>query len=119
LHDWERAPAPAHIGKRIFEGLFQRRLGTEYVRATNNVMHWLYGGFWGALYGVVVGSTCGVPIRAALGFGPLVWASGYAILVPAKLYKPMWEYDAKTNWEDLSAHIVYGVTTAATFAALS
>jgi hypothetical protein len=44
-----------------------------------------------------------------------VWLQSYAVLVPAKLYKPMWEYDAKTLWEDLSAHLVYGLTTATAF----
>jgi hypothetical protein len=33
----------------------------------------------------------------------------------AKLYKPIWEYDAKTLAKDLSAHFAYGLGTAATF----
>jgi hypothetical protein len=36
-----------------------------------------------------------------------------------KLYKPIWEYDAKTLGDDLSAHLVYGLATAAAFRALS
>jgi hypothetical protein len=27
----------------------------------------------------------------------------------------LWEYDARTLWEDLSAHLVYGLGTAAAF----
>ncbi len=36
----------------------------------------------------------------------------------AKVYKPMWEYDAKNLWKDLSSHLVYGAVTGAAFAAL-
>jgi hypothetical protein len=31
----------------------------------------------------------------------------------AKLYEPIWKYDAKTLANDLSAHLVYGLVTAA------
>lgn len=41
------------------------------------------------------------------------------ILPILKLYKPIWEYDAKTLADDLSAHLVYGLATAATLRALS
>jgi hypothetical protein len=30
----------------------------------------------------------------------------------AKLYKPIWEYDLETVAKDLSAHLVYGLSTA-------
>jgi hypothetical protein len=36
----------------------------------------------------------------------------------AKLYKPIWEYDAETLAKDLSAHLAYGLATAATFGLL-
>ena len=35
------------------------------------------------------------------------------------VYKPIWEHDARTIWQDLSAQLVYGVTTATTAAALT
>jgi hypothetical protein len=34
------------------------------------------------------------------------------ILPASKRYKPIWEYDAKTLANDLSAHLVYGLGTA-------
>ncbi len=117
LNAWKNAPAPAHVGKRMVEGLLKRELPPERARLTSNVMHWSYGSAWAALFGIVAGSR--VPrVRYGLLFGPLVWAAGYAMLAPMKLYKPMWEYDAKTLYKDLSAHIAYGVATAATFKAL-
>jgi hypothetical protein len=55
----------------------------------------------------------------ALALGPAVWLCGYAALPLAGVYKPIWEYDARTLGEDLSAHLVYGATTSAVFAALT
>jgi hypothetical protein len=43
----------------------------------------------------------------------------YAVLVPAKLYKPIWEYDVPTLAKDLSAHLVYGLAAAATLRVLA
>jgi hypothetical protein len=49
----------------------------------------------------------------------VVWLASYVVMPLAKLYRPIWEYDAKTLAKDLSAHVVYGATTGATFAALT
>ena len=46
-------------------------------------------------------------------------ASSYAVLPLAKLYKPIWEYDRKTLAKDLSAHLAYGLATAAAFRLLT
>jgi hypothetical protein len=48
-----------------------------------------------------------------------VWIAGYAVLPLAGVYKPIWEYDARTLGEDLSAHLVFGAATSAVFAALT
>jgi hypothetical protein len=37
------------------------------------------------------------------------------VLPLVKLYKPIWEYDRTTLAKDLSAHLVYGIGTAAAF----
>jgi uncharacterized membrane protein YagU involved in acid resistance len=110
-----RASAPGQVGRRLLEGLLQRDLPDQAARTVNNAVHWLYGLGWGAAYGVVAGS---LSRRRGLGpaFGSLVWLSGYAVLPLAKLYRPIWEYDAKSLAKDLSAHLVYGTVTAAAFA---
>ena len=118
LKDWEAAPAPAQVGRRVVEGLFQRELPADTAPLISNVTHWGYGAAWGAMFGVVAGSLRSPSLRHGLALGPLAWASGYVVLPLAKLYKPMWEYDAKTLGRDFSAHAVYGLTTAATFRAL-
>jgi hypothetical protein len=113
--DWDKAPVPALVGKRLYEGLFQRALPADRAALTSNIMHWGYGLTWGALYGLVAGSVCPPRIRSGLAFGAAVWTSDYVVLPLTKLYKPMWEYDAATLARDLSAHLVYGVATAAAF----
>jgi len=41
------------------------------------------------------------------------------VLPAAKLYKPIWKYDAKTLAKDLSGHLVYGLATATALRVLS
>jgi hypothetical protein len=115
VHSWEEAPAPAHVGKRLFEGLFQRRLPDSRAALVNNVTHWAMGILSGAQFGLVAGSLSAARVRYGVPFGAAVWAGGYVVLPAARLYKPMWEYDAPTLAQDLGAHLVYGLTTAAVF----
>jgi hypothetical protein len=42
-----------------------------------------------------------------------VFHNGYVVLAAAKLYEPIWKYDLKALGNDLSAHLVYGLATAA------
>jgi hypothetical protein len=64
--------------------------------------------------------SLGAP-RVAYGpfFGAGVWGTSYVVLPAAGLYKPIWEYDRVTLAKDRSAHLLYGTTTAATFAVLA
>ncbi|MEU8820796.1 hypothetical protein [Actinoplanes sp. NPDC048796] len=118
VKSWEDAPAPAQVGRRLFEGLFQRKLDDRYAAIVNNVTHWGYGMGAGAVYGLLAGSLRHP--RPAYGppFGAAVWGTGYAILPAAGLYKQIWEYDRKTLAKDLSAHLVFGTTTGTVFRAL-
>jgi len=118
LDSWEKAPAPAQVGRRLYEGLFQRPLPPSSAHLVNNLTHWGYGVVWGAQYGVVAASTRRRKLRGPL-FGTAVWLSGYVILPLAKLYKPIWEYDAKALAKDLSGHLAYGTAVSATFSILS
>jgi hypothetical protein len=116
---WKEAPAPAHVGKRLVEGLFGIELPPTRARLVNNVMHWAYGILNGAQYGIVAESLPTPRIRYGLAFGATVWAGDYVILPAAKLYKPIWDYDAKTLADDLSGHLVYGLATATALRLLS
>jgi hypothetical protein len=117
--DWESAPAPAIVGKRLVEGLFAIQLPPSQARLVNNVTHWAFGIANGAQYGIVAGSLPEPRIRYGLPFGASVWGSGYVVLPAAKLYEPIWKYDVKTLANDLSGHLVYGLATAAAMRLLS
>jgi hypothetical protein len=111
LADWEQAPAPAKVGRRMVEAVTRRELSPRYARAVNNVTHWGYGMSAGAPFGVL---AAGSPkLRYGLPFGAGVWATGYAVLPALGVYRPIWEYDLPTLAKDLGAHLVYGLGTAA------
>ena len=112
LDDWSKASVPGQIGKRLYEAYFQKELAPRWAALTQNLVHWAYGLAWGALYGLVSGSGRPPRIVSGLLYGSAVWVTGYVILPPARLYKPMWEYDAATLAKDFSAHLLYGVATA-------
>lgn len=113
LDDWQSAPAPAQVGKRLYEGMFQRELPPSAAALTSNLTHWATGTGWGVVYGVVSGSRRTQGRGVVLGL--TAWATSYAALVPAGLYEPPWTYDATTLSRDIGSHLVYGVTTALTF----
>ena len=115
---WDQAPAPGQVGKRLIEGFTQRELSDRWANPVSTVMHWAYGSQWGALYGVVAGSLRRPNPVYGLPLGATAWVSGYVVLPEAGLYKPIWEYDAKTLAGDLSAHLAYGAGTGAAFSLL-
>ena len=112
---WDQAPAPAQVGRRLVEGLFQRPLPAHRAALVNNVTHWGYGSFGGAQYGILAGSLRTARIAYGLPFGVGVWAAGYVVLPAAGLYQPIWKYDSITLAKDLGAHLIYGLCTAAAF----
>jgi hypothetical protein len=115
LDNWEDAPVPAQVGRRALEGVLQTDLDPKkWAMPLTNFVHWSYAMMWGAIYGIVVGS---LRPRAAYGpaFGAFVWGMSYVTLPPTGLYKPIWEYDAKTLWEDASAHLAFGTATGIAF----
>jgi hypothetical protein len=119
LTGWDQAPAPAHVGKRVVEGLFGKELPDRQAPLVNNITHWGYGVLNGAPFGIVAGSLTSPRVRYGALFGASVWATSYVVLPAAKLYKPIWEYDLRTLGKDLSAHLVYGLSTAAAFKLLT
>ena len=115
VHTWDEAPAPAQLGKRLYEGVFRRELPDRRAALVNNVMHWGYGVANGAAYGVLAGSLPKPKVWYGPPFGAGVWASGYVVLPAAGLYKPIWAYNWQVLAKDLSAHLVYGLSTATAF----
>ena len=115
VESWDQAPAPAQVGRRLVEGVFGRELPDRRAPLVNNITHWGYGILNGAPFGILAGSLASPRVRSGALFGASVWATSYAVLPAAKLYRPIWEYDLRTLGRDLSAHLVYGISTAAAF----
>jgi hypothetical protein len=84
-----------------------------------NAVHWATSVGWSVPLALLVTQRkrsawiCGVAI------GPIAWITSYLVLPFAKIYKPIWDYDTKTLADDLSAHLVYGVTIGTLFAGLT
>jgi uncharacterized membrane protein YagU involved in acid resistance len=110
---WEKAPAPAQVGRLFVKGVLKRDVPPARIPLFTNAVHWMFGTMMGGAYGLLHGA---LRRRAALDgpvFGLSVWAQSYATLVPLGLYKPPWQYPAKTIAKDISYHLVYGAGTAA------
>ncbi len=119
IDTWEKASAPGRVGQKLVKQLTGRELPDRWARSTTNVVHWMTGIAWGAQFGLVNGPSRRHWWEHALLFGPTVWLASYVVLPLAMVYKPIWQYDAKTLAKDLSAHLAYGAVAAATFAALT
>jgi hypothetical protein len=115
IDNWEKAPDPGQVAKRLIEGFTQSELPDRWAWLTSTVAHWSYGSAWGALYGVLAGSLRRPNALYGVPFGAAVWASDYITLPVAGIYKPIWEYDAKTLAGDLAGHLAYGAGTGAAF----
>jgi hypothetical protein len=115
IDSWENAPDPGKVAKREIEGFTQRELPDRWAWPVSTAMHWGYGSWSGAFYGILAGSLRNPSPLFGLPFGAGVWAVGYLVLPEAGIYKPIWEYDAKTLAEDLSGHLAYGLGTGSAF----
>ncbi|HEY0719465.1 MAG TPA: hypothetical protein VGD68_17760 [Streptosporangiaceae bacterium] len=115
VQNWEQAPAPGQVARRVVEGFTQKPLPDRYANLTSTIMHWGYGSANGVPYGVVAGSLRRPNPAAGLPFGVVVWLTGYAVLPLGGLYQPIWKYDVKTLAGDLSGHLVFGAATGTAF----
>jgi hypothetical protein len=115
IDSWDKAPAPGQVAKRVIEGFTHRELPDRWAFPVSTVMHWAYGSSAAAGYGIVAGSLRKPRPVYGLPFGAIVWITGYVVLPEAGLYKPIWEYDAKTLAWDLAGHLSYGAGTGTAF----
>jgi hypothetical protein len=116
---WDEASAPGQLGQKLERFVTRRQPPDSWARTTTNLMHWATGIGWGIQYGALAHTTSRHPWVRALALGPAAWLSGYAVLPLAKVFKPIWEYDARTLGDDLSAHLVFGTATSAVFAVVT
>jgi hypothetical protein len=116
---WEQASAPGRLGEKVERLLMGHQPPDRWARPTTNLVHWATGAGWGLQYAALTSQRSRHRTLLALGLGPVAWLTSYAVLPLAKVYEPIWKYDARTLGQDLSAHLVYGLATSAAFAALS
>lgn len=116
---FETAGAPAQVGKNVVQTLLGKKLPDRSAGLTNSVVHWATGSQWGASYGMATRAAGRSSPAHGLALGPVAWGAAYGLLGAAGIYKPIWQYDAKTLAKDLSAHLVFGVTTATAYGVLS
>ncbi|MCU1452856.1 MAG: hypothetical protein JWN46_1002 [Acidimicrobiales bacterium] len=119
VDSWEDASSPGKVGQRLLRAIWRREPPEHWARTTQTVVHLATGMGWGMAYGVVAGSRERPPWAGGLALGPVAWLTSYATLPLLGVYKPIWEYDAKTLADDLSAHLVFGATTGAVDAVLA
>lgn len=119
LDGYDDAPAPAQLGKRVVEGVFDTELEPGTAGAMNNVVHWGTGIGWGVAHGIIAGSLDKPRVLLGVMTGAGAWLTSYAVLAPTGLYKPIWEYDAGTLWKDLSAHLAFGAGLGVVFRILA
>lgn len=112
------APTPARVGQRLVKLVLARDIPDDKAGLTTNVVHWATGTQWGAAYGAAAGAA-GANIALGVPLGLIACGTSYAVLPLAKLYKPIWKYDAPTLAKDFSAHVVFGVVSASAYRALS
>jgi hypothetical protein len=105
---FDKAPAPGKVGKRIAEAVGVD-LPAEAVGVTTNAMHWLTGVGYGFAHGLLQHRRTVLVGGLATGAGAI--ANSYVTLGALGIYKPVWEYDRDTLLKDLSAHLVFGLTT--------
>ncbi|MFC5910641.1 hypothetical protein [Streptacidiphilus monticola] len=115
VENWEQAPDPGQVAKRLIEGFTQRELPDRSAWLTSTAAHWAYGSGAGAVYGVLAGSLPWPAPLYGVPFGAAVFAGSYIALPIAGLYKPIWEYDATVVAWDLGAHLAYGAGTGLAF----
>ncbi|HEX2576149.1 MAG TPA: hypothetical protein VHK88_07350 [Aquihabitans sp.] len=117
--DWETASAPGQLGQKATRLVTRRQPSDDLARPMTNAVHWATGAAWAAQYAVLASRPTKHPLIRGLALGPAVWLAGYAVLPLAGVYQAIWTYDARTLADDLSAHVLYGVATSATVAALN
>jgi hypothetical protein len=114
---WEDVSAPGLVGRDVLERLLgSREVPQDWAKSVQNIVHWATGVGWCIPLALVLPQRKSAAWVCGVSIGPIAWVSSYVVLPFAKIYKPIWDYDAKTLAEDFSAHLVYGVTIGAILA---
>ncbi|HEY7602836.1 MAG TPA: hypothetical protein VH760_01155 [Gaiellaceae bacterium] len=111
---WADAPEPAQVGKRVLEGVFQRKVTLAQVPTLTQAVHWAYGTGWGLAYAVIQESVRR-PLVSGVTLATAITAADYTLLPLMKLYDRPWEYEPKTLVKDFGHHLVHGLAVAGAY----
>jgi hypothetical protein len=107
---WKDVSAPGLVGRDVLQRLRGHEVPPEWARSVQNTVHWATGVGWSIPLALLVPQRKRAAWICGVSIGPIAWLTSYVVLPLAKVYKPIWDYDAKTLADDFSAHLVYGVT---------
>jgi putative membrane protein len=108
----EEEPATMKAAVAVSESVFQHELEPEELKPAGELVHYLYGGAIGALYGWAAERSEVARMASGTLFGAAVWFGSDEIGVPMfGLSKAPTEYPLSTHASALASHLVYGVTT--------
>lgn len=112
----QEAGAPAQMAEKVTDAVGVD-VPDEHAGTVNDVVHWLTGAGYGIGHAMLNGRRNALVGGVLTGVGALT--NSYTTLGAVGVYEPVWEYDPETLAQDASAHLVYGVATGLTYAALS
>ncbi len=106
--------------QKVATGLFGASLSGDARRTAGMAMHFAYGSFWGAVYGLIQSSLRLPPARHGLLYGLVVWLIGPATLVPAMhIMPPPQKQGVREMLMVVGFHVAYGLGLGLTFDAFT
>jgi len=103
------------LAKKIGEGVLDRKLTTDEKSDWGQAIHWTYGTFWGAVYGVLRHRSPAAGRASGLPFGISLAVFGNMLLLPAAgLTPPAYEFPLSSHIRGMVSHCAYGATVEGT-----
>lgn len=115
----DQGPGPEGAAEQFLaklgSGLFDRDL-SRYSKPAGRILHFVYGAWWGVVYGMQQGRRRRNPWLAGTAHGLLVWGFGPGSLVPAmRLMLPPSKAPKQQTAAMVAGHLIYGITVAKLF----
>jgi len=108
------------LARRAAKTALGKELPEDQAKQLGNAVHWGYGIFWGAVYGVLRKRVPAISAAGGFPFGVALDAFGAGMLLPAfKLSPPATQFPVSTHLRDMTAHYAYAATTECVCATLS
>lgn len=113
---FDEASAPGEVGKMAADAVGVE-LPDEAAGPTTDVVHWLTGIGYGVGHGLLQDGRG--PVAGGMLTGLGAFSNSYATLGALGVYDPIWEYDAETIRDDVTAHLTFGLAAGATYRLLT